>query len=59
MLPRHAGAVSQWLKQAEEDEPEALCRQPRKITMPRLTAETGAEIFRFQGEVNPPTQADS
>lgn len=56
-----AGAVSQWLKRAEEKGPEALRRQPRKGAIPRLTADQvarlptllkqGAEAFGFQGEV--------
>jgi transposase len=56
-----AGAVSQWLKRAEEQGPEALRSQPRKGATPRLTADQvaqlpallkrGAEAFGFQGEV--------
>jgi transposase len=55
------GAVSQWLKRAEEKGPEALRRQPRQGAIPRLTADQlaqlaallkrGAEAFGFQGEV--------
>jgi transposase len=55
------GAVSQWLKRAEENGPEALRRQPRKGAIPRLSAtqvaqlpellKRGAEAFGFQGEV--------
>jgi transposase len=56
-----AGAVSQWLKRAEEQGLEALRSQPRKGAIPRLTADQvaqlpallkrGAEAFGFQGEV--------
>jgi transposase len=56
-----AGAVSQWLKRAEEQGAEALRGQPRKGAMLRLSADQmaqlpellkrGAEAFGFQGEV--------
>jgi transposase len=56
-----AGAVSQWLKRAEEKGPEALRRQPRKGAVPRLSSAQmahlrdlltrGAEACGFQGEV--------
>jgi transposase len=56
-----AGAVSQWLKRARENGPEALRRQPRPGALPRLTAgqlahlldllKRGAEAFGFQGDV--------
>ena len=56
-----AGAVSQWLKQAQGKGPEALRRRQRSGAPPRLTAEQvarlpellkrGAAAFGFQGDV--------
>lgn len=55
------GAVSQWLKRARTDGPEALYRRPPPGGQPKLTAEQrerlpvllerGAEAFGFRGNV--------